>query len=590
MIKNTGQLENLTDKQHEKLPFKNVYEKNGKAFFESEDENGNVKTIELGKCITCKKTVDIDSHISLIVLNNGRNEYNLLPSNLQPEKIMEIADYGFNVNYGNKGCYYCYISNLRFVAPTEYSHSKIGWKDIKGRSVYQADNIICKTKVVTSSYNGQFKIVRKGALNDWLKGIKEHVIGHMGLEIALLTAVCAVLNGYIGKDVGLQTFITHLHGSSSSGKTTAEKLAISFFSVPEFSESSLLNTFNGTFNSLINLIGSNYGMLIVLDDSSNMAIKDTTEFIYAATSNVDKRRLNASSQQNKPLTWQTVILTSGENPLVSSNSNKDGYKVRYIDVNLKFTESAEHAHKIENLIKENYGTALIPFVQEVMLIDKEKIISVFKKYHKRFIEKLDEGKYNDRLSKMYAMYVLSASLINKIFNIDINCKTLFDYFVNYHNEKKAFGDINERAYEFIKATIDKNIGKFIVTKEYLKNNTDSRYPNDCWGTVYKTNSYTEVAIFKDKCDELLIEGGFGNLREIYGYFKSKEYIDCDKETFTKRRVIMSAQHKCVVFILSDEDIPMFITYMNSSIKKRSVRSTLSNEIYNADEDLYLEKH
>ena len=74
MINNkTGQLENLTDQQYEKLPFQNVYEKNGKAYFESEDENGNVKTIDLGKCITCKKTVDIDSHISLIVLNNGRN-------------------------------------------------------------------------------------------------------------------------------------------------------------------------------------------------------------------------------------------------------------------------------------------------------------------------------------------------------------------------------------------------------------------------------------------------------------------------------------------------------------------------------------
>ncbi len=588
MIDNkTGQLENLTDQQYEKLPFKNVYEKNGKAYFESEDENGNVKTIDLGKCITCKKTVDIDSHISQIVLNNGRNEYNLLPSNLQPDKIMEVADYGFNVDYGNKGCYYAYISNLRFVAPTEYSHSKVGWKDIKGKSVYQADSIICKTKVVNSSYNGQFDIVRKGELSDWLNGVKEYVVGRIGLEIALLTSVCAILNGYIGRDVGLQTFITHLHGSSSTGKTTAEKLAISFFSVPEFSESSLLNTFNGTFNSLINLIGSNYGMLIVLDDSSNMAIKDTAEFIYAATANVDKRRLNASSQQNKPLTWQTVILTSGENPLVSSNSNKDGYKVRYIDVNLEFTESAEHAHKIESFIKDNYGTALVPFVQEVMGIGKEKIISVFKKYHKRFMGKLDEGKYNDRLSKMYAMYILSAGLMNKIFSMNFNCKSLFDYFVEYHNENKTFGNVNERAYEFIKATIDKNIGKFIVTKEYLKSSFDNKYPNDCWGTVYKTNTYTEVAIFKDKCDDLLIEGGFGNLREIYSYLKSKEYIDCDKETYTKRRVVMSAQHKCVVFILGDEDIPMFITYMNSSIKKRSVRSTLSNEIYNANEDLTL---
>ncbi len=580
-----GQLEVLTEKQYKKLPFQNVFEEKGKAYCEYQDNEGNVKTICLGKCINCQRCIDIDSYISSIILNNGKNEYKLAPSNLQPDKIMEIADYGFDVTFSNKYSYYCYISDLRCVSPLKLSHSKIGWNMFKDTIIYQADKIICKTKLVESDYNGQFEIVQKGSLNDWKDGINELVIGHIGLEIALLTSICAIMNGYIGKDVGMQTFITHLYGSSSTGKTTAEKLAVSFFSAPEFGASSLLNTFNGTFNSLINLIGSNYGMLIVLDDSSNMAITDTAEFIYAATSNVDKRRLNSSAQQSKPLTWQTVILTSGENPLVNTKNNKDGYKVRYIDVNVQFTDSAEHSRNIERLVRNNYGVSLAPFVQAVMDIDKSEIISVYEKYHKRFLCKLDKGKYNDRLSKIYAMYMLSASLVSKVFDFKINKKELFEYFVNYHNEKKAFGDINERAYEFIKTTIDKNIGKFIISKEYPKANTDSSYPKDCWGTVYQTSSYTEVAIFKDKCDELLINGGFCSIKEIYKYFKLKEYIECDKETFTKRRIVMSTKHKCVVFVFSTDDIPMFITYRNSSVKKQTVRTIPIDDEYSLTEDI-----
>jgi len=583
MVQNKiGQLEVLTDKEYKKLPFDNVYEENGKAYWVFYDNNGEEIKVPLGKAIVCEAVVtDIDTSHTKIILHNGRNSYELMPSKLDPENVMELADYGFGVTFKNKRGYYCYISDLVFVSKKKYSHSFLGWKTYKDKLLYATNDVISKDIALNSKYSGDFVIEEKGTLDNWINGISELVIGNLGMELSLLTSVCAILNGYIGDDIGLQTFLVHLWGNSSTGKTTAEKVAMSFTSKPVVDNNSLFNSFSGTYNSLINLLTNNYGLLLIFDDTSNVTVKDMKTFVYAVSSNVDKRRLNASSTQMRTGTWHTVVLTSGEQPLIAHDDYRDGYKVRYIEINLPFTNSAEHAHNIENLINENYGVALEPFVKKLLKFSKESVIEVYKKYHTKFMNRLEEGKYNDRLSKIYSLYMLSASLLNKTFNFKFDKKRIFDYFCSYHNEFKNTDNGFEAAYEYIKREIDSNLGHFIVDSEHSKKDK-IYYPNDCWGSIYRWNDYNEVCIFREKCDELLKNGGFGNLKEIYRYFRDREWIDCDKDLFTRRKVIHAAKHTCIVFIFSDEDIPMFITYKNSSIKKKRENILNLDDIYDED--------
>ena len=573
-MKNTiGQIEKLSKKKKKKLPYTNITEKDGKAYYEYEDKLGLTHNVSLGNIVKCRVIKNVDDNTVNVMLNNGNSTYEMTPSRIEPEKILELADYGFDVTFKNKYGFYCYIADLYSVAPTKTAHSSLGWAGDKNS--FHSDNIIFFNKSAESYYKGEFEITQKGELNDWIQGINTLVVGHLGLELVLLTAVCAVVNGYIGEDIGQQTFLVHLCGRSSTGKTTAEKLAVSLCTSPKFGSDSLLNTFSGTFNSLIGLLGCNYGMLLVLDDTSAITIKDTIKFIYAATSNVDKRRLNSASEQIKPDTWQTVVLTSGETPFVCDRSNKDGYKVRYIEIDIPFTESAQHARDIDKFVANNYGTALLPLVQGIMKIGKKRIIVNYEKYHNKFLTSLDKGKYNDRLSKIYALYMVSAALLKKIFGILIDKNAIFNYFCTYHTENKNVGDVNERAYEYIKQSIDEHLGNFIVNTLHNNTNKNNFYPKDCWGTIFRDGNCTEVCISRSKCDELLVAGGFGNVKEVYQHFRDMRYIECDKELFTKRRVILSAQQKCIVFNFNNEDLT---TKRKSNILKFK-KGTKNNEEY-----------
>lgn len=566
----SGQLEFLPQNKLEKLPFDDVYEENGKAYYVLKDDNGEeLKTICLGNCITADYVLtDIDTSLTIIILNNGKNLYELQPSKLTPNDMLQLADYGFNVVYGNAKGYFHYISNLKSVAPKKYFHSCLGWRTLKGKKIFEFDNIITKNKLMKSQYKGDFDLSKKGDLQAWIDGINQLVIGNIGLELALISSACAVINGYIGKEIGLTSFITHLVGRSSVGKTSAEKVAMSFNVNPMPGQNnSLFNTWSGTENSLIKLLSSNYGVLLTFDDTSNANTENFIDLIYLITSNVEKRRLNSSGKQIKPDSWHTVVLSSGESPLVTEKNHKDGWKVRYIEIEEQFTNSAAHADEINTFVLENYGTAIQPFVQHLLNKGSKKVIKNFNYYFNKIHSKLDEGKYNERLSKIYALYLVSAFYMNQCFDLKINKKRLINYFVDYHNQNKIQGDPCIEAYDYITEQIAFNLSHFIYDDEYnFQKSNLKNLRNHCFGKVTKYKKYHEVAIIRSKCDELLTNGGFGNLKDIYKYFKQNEFIETDKDLFTKRKMIFTNRIPCVVFLFKDDDIPTFKTYLNTRRK------------------------
>ena len=138
----------------------------------------------------------------------------------------------------------------------------------------------------------------------------------------LALSLSSVLLGYVGEELSLDTQIVHLYGNSTTGKSTALKLAISLFGYPDVKKNGLFSTLDATENALIKQLEGIRGVPFAFDEISMSENKNFTEMIYKIANGVDKARLNKNSEQVKKEPWLTTIMSNGEKSLVgSANEN-----------------------------------------------------------------------------------------------------------------------------------------------------------------------------------------------------------------------------------------------------------------------------
>lgn len=568
-----GQLEALTEKQQENLPFPKVYEVKGRAYAIYTDKNGDTHKIKLGKCIRVTNVIeDVDTGKTIIVLSNNKTEYHLNPSELTPDTILKIADSGFGVSFSNRYHYHCYIENLKSIAKRTFCHSQLGFGIFKKTlDVFKFREIVTKNKTCESIYNGMFKLSESGTVESWSEGIKSLVVGRsVALQIIMLAAPCALLNGYIGEELGIETLIAHVYGSSSTGKTSSLKIASSFACDSNVSEDSFFNTWTGTSNSLLNILSDNMGILTIFDDTSSATIKDMENFIYKVSTGRDKRRLSSSIEQLKTGRWKTLVLSSGEEPLLMGKEPKDGAMLRILEFpDLQITDSPQHAYDINKFVQENYGCAITPLAQFMLQIGKPELIERFNKTYNFLLKKLDSSKYNARLCKAYTLFILSARLMNDCFCLGIKVKNIRQFFIDYHKQYKVIEAVEDRAWEFIKNAIAINSANFEIIKRGYFNDKKDKVIKTLYGNIQQYDGYCEVAIVKPICDKLLQDGGFGNVNHIYKSFKEKQYIITDDGCYSQKRTVGQLRVRCVVFVFSDKEISNFLTHLKVREEKRS---------------------
>ena len=74
--------------------------------------------------------------------------------------------------------------------------------------------------------------------------------------------------------------IFHKVGRTTTGKSTAGKLAVSVFGNPTIGKKSLYKTFNATENAFLRQVGGHHGVLAYFDEFSMSSIEDTTIASY----------------------------------------------------------------------------------------------------------------------------------------------------------------------------------------------------------------------------------------------------------------------------------------------------------------------
>lgn len=441
---------------------------------------------------------------------------------------MKYQSEGLDVMKRNVGLVTEHLRESESEVPMKYIHSKLGFSEYEGKLIYK----LHKTIGIDSTYIGSYKIEPKGTMDEYLKMINEQVLGHTELEFALSLGISSELLAYIGEELGLDSNIVHIVGNSTTGKSTALKLAISCFGYPGCNEESLYGTYNGTNNALIKKLGGLRGVPYALDEISMSDSNNFTKFIYSLANGADKERLNKDSELMKKESWLTTILSNGEKSIIRSSSKNAGVQVRVIEAeNFTWTKSSKHAESINRVILNNYGHFGIKFAEYLLEQNKEDLIKQYKYEKDKLSNKLKSinvyDDMTDRRCNKFTIIIQTALMLKDALNIELDIDGIIDMIISIEKESIRNRNFNESVIDYIKGYVE-------TYRNQFDSITKATTPK-VLGKITEKEDYIEVQMMKESFKHMINEGGYEDEKVVLKELKKSGYLDCESDRYTRTR-------------------------------------------------------
>ena len=520
---------NITNNTVE-LPYPDIYMKHNKVY---KKIDGKEVRVSDGIGISNMKT-DIDSNereATIYYYQSGiKNECIMSRSDyLNPNNLMSIQRYGADIMKDNSYTLAMHLRNQEEVAENVNIHKTLGFGKYKGNEIYKHYN--CKG--VESTYEGEKEIKPKGSPDAYIDMLKEDVIGHPPLELMLGISLSSVVLGYIGEELSLDTQIVHLYGNSTTGKSTALKLAISLFGYPDVKKNGLFSTYNATENSLIKQLEGIKGVPFAFDEISMSKNKNFTEMIYKIANGVDKGRLDKNRKQVKKEPWLTTIMSNGEKSLVGSANKNAGIHIRVLEFEgVTWTKNAENSEKINSIILENYGHLGFEFAEHIMKLGKEKVKSEYYKMIqrlKRIFEKSNlKDDFIDKRANKIAIIMLTIQLFEEMIDIKLNKNEILKIILKAEKESIKQRNFDKSFIDYFKDYVSANYTKFSEDKKIDQ-------VRDYIGNIKRKKGYLEVEVLQSKFEEIVKEGGFEDAKVVLKELKKSGYLECESDRYTRKR-------------------------------------------------------
>lgn len=177
-----------------------------------------------------------------------------------------------------------------------------------------------------SAAPGTFK--QRGKLADWQAHVAAPCVGNSRLLFAVSAAFAAPLLEITGMESGG----FHFRGDSSTGKTTALRLAASIWGGIDY-----LQRWRATDNGLEALAAQHSDCLLVLDELSQVDPRAAGEVAYMLANGSGKARANRTGTMRDTASWRLLFVSSGEAGLAehmaqANRKPKAGMEIRLLDI------------------------------------------------------------------------------------------------------------------------------------------------------------------------------------------------------------------------------------------------------------------
>lgn len=202
-----------------------------------------------------------------------------------------------------------------------------------------------------------------------------------------LTALATALAGALIKPLGRDCFGIHLHGKTSTGKTSALLIGASVWG-------GQCDSFNSTQKALEQRALVHSGASYVLDElgQAQLTREQLGSLVYNLINGQERGRLTKDAELRKRHTWSLSLLTTGEHSVDTTlgDTAMGGHLVRWLDVYLEEGEAARdaaHSEQLKRMVKRNHGVLGRAWVEHLLDADWEMIADE----HAYHAERLREG-------------------------------------------------------------------------------------------------------------------------------------------------------------------------------------------------------
>lgn len=183
--------------------------------------------------------------------------------------------------------------------------------------------------VFQNSHTADPAYSESGSADDWRDSVGALAAGNSRLVFAISVAFAGALAEIAGEDSGG----FHLRGASSSGKSTALKLAASVWGNP----STYVRLWRGTVNGLEGLATLHNDSLLILDEIGQIDPNDAGEAAYLLANGQGKVRASRNGFARSAQRWRLLFLSAGEESLsaIMAQAGKQptaGQEIRLADI------------------------------------------------------------------------------------------------------------------------------------------------------------------------------------------------------------------------------------------------------------------
>ena len=450
--------------------------------------------------------------------------------------IIGLSKYGIMVNSETSKALVRYLADVEQLnydtIPEVSSVGRLGWIDGYGFSPYEEDLVFDGEETFRTRFES---IQEKGSRQAWLDCVRSVRAGKTPGNVVARIVLAASFASVLVKPCSCLPFFVHLWGGSETGKSLSLVLAASVWANPEIGV--YIQTFNAT------EVGKELGaafcnsLPLVIDELQLVKDnrKDFDKMIYQLSEGVGRARGQKQGGLQKTPTWRNCIITTGEFPIISSNSG-EGAVNRTIEVDCHDTKLFDDPKKTATSLYANYGFAGPEFVKHLM---EDGVQERVQKLQEAMQDTLKTGDTMDKQTASAALILAADRLAEEwIFQdgIFLQPEDISKYLVS----KEAVNQ-NARALQYLYDFININQSRFTPEAD--------THQGAIWGEL--DGEY--ACIIRSKFDQILSDEGY-NASAFLGWAKNRGYIHCSKKGEpTKPKRINGRVSRCVWLKISDFD-------------------------------------
>lgn len=380
-----------------------------------------------------------------------------------------LNEKGYAVSHNNEHHIKEYLQQQANELMINSVYTNLGWCRLdnkisfKGYKLKSLDN-------KQADYNGNYDIQPRGKLDDFQKCLKKFIIGNTPLEVAVTLGLSACVVGYIRLHTPVSNLICSIHGKTTTGKTTAAKLAISMGGNPYCGDDkiSLAGTCSTTANAMYGQLRGNHGYPVLFDELGSIGKSaDIEQMLYCIAEGEDKKRMTKSGDIRLLEKWSTTIIFTSEHPILNSNV-QTGLNVRVINLaDVEWTKSAEQARKIESFSRVFAGLG-IDMLSDYIVKNASGIYQSYESYVSEISDNLKvDSSLKVRTSKPIAILKLTAELASKAFGVQFNVDEIVQFIVNAAEKEKPIPSW-KKMYDEVLQHIEKEKHNFLKGSPLMK--------------------------------------------------------------------------------------------------------------------------